>query len=139
MLRAVQEHEIGGAAFFDQTAIQIAHPRGVAGGEAERGFGWNIPQRRQHRDHPQNAERLHARSCRAVGAQDYPFGLIQFERGTQREQRRLFVAVMDDLDARAALFAEAPDLIQGQGCVPAIDVADDVGAGLENDILVDQA
>ena len=45
---------------------------------------------------------------------------------------------MDDLDAATALLAETDDLIIGQGGVAAVDVADDIGIGLQNDILVDQ-
>ncbi len=46
---------------------------------------------------------------------------------------------MDDLDPRAAVLAEASDLIEWQGRVPAVDVADDVGARFEHHVLVDQA
>ena len=40
---------------------------------------------------------------------------------------------MDDLYACTALFAEAADLIEGQGGMAAIDMSDDVGAGISED------
>ena len=45
VLRLVHEHEVRGAADFDQPAIESAHPRGVAGGEAERHFRRHVAER----------------------------------------------------------------------------------------------
>jgi|SRR5580698_2932912 hypothetical protein len=45
MLRLVHDDEIGGAADLDQAAIEFAHPRGVAGGEAEGEFGRHFAER----------------------------------------------------------------------------------------------
>ena len=46
---------------------------------------------------------------------------------------------MDDLDSRAAFLTKAPNLIERERRMPAIDMANDVGARFKNDILVDQA
>ena len=46
---------------------------------------------------------------------------------------------MDDFDACAALFAQALNLVEGQGGMAAVYVTDDIGAGFEHHILVDQS
>ena len=47
MLRPVHDDKIGRAADFDDAAVQRAHPRGVAGGEAERDFRRDFAERGQ--------------------------------------------------------------------------------------------
>ncbi len=65
VLGLVHEDEIGGAADLDQPAIEAAHPRRVAGGEAEGDLGRHLAERGEQRDHAQDAERLHAGAGRA--------------------------------------------------------------------------
>ena len=124
MLRLVHEDEIGRAADLDQAAVEFAHPRGVAGGEAEREFGRHIAERRQHRDHAQDAERLHAGAGRRIGAEDDAVELAHVARDAQRVERRALVAVVDQFEAALAALADAADLVVGQGGVAAIDMAD---------------
>ena len=62
----------------NQAAIQIPDLRRVAGGKADRDFGRYLSERRQHRNHPQDSERLYARTGRRVGAQNYAIELLQF-------------------------------------------------------------
>ena len=138
MLGAIHEDEIGGAADFDEPAIERAHARRVAGRKAECDFGGNVAERRQHRDHPDDAERLHAGAGRRVGAEDHAVQFAELLRGAQREQRRAFVAVVHELEAALAAFAEADDLIVGQRGMAAVNVADHVGVRLQHDVLVDQ-
>src|SRR5216684_9050450 len=102
MLRLVHEHEIGGASDFDQAAVERAHPRGVAGRKAERDFGGHLAERGQHRDHAQDAERLHAASGGRVGAENDAVEIAHLARGAQREQRRAFVAVVNELEPALA-------------------------------------
>ncbi len=45
--------------------IELAHARGVAGGEAERDLGRDLADRGEHRDHAQDPERLNAGAGRA--------------------------------------------------------------------------
>src|SRR6187397_157850 len=45
VLRLVHQDEIGGAADFDEAAIELAHAGGVAGGEAEGEFGGQVAKR----------------------------------------------------------------------------------------------
>src|SRR6202030_143945 len=47
MLRPVHDDKIGRASDFDDAAVQRAHPRGVAGGEAERDFRGHLAERGQ--------------------------------------------------------------------------------------------
>src|ERR1035438_5261394 len=47
MLRLVHDDEVGGAADFDEAAIERAHPRGIAGGKAECDFCRHLAERRQ--------------------------------------------------------------------------------------------
>ena len=113
MLRLVHEHEIGGASDFDQAAIKLTHPRGVAGRKAERDLGGHLAKRGQHRDHAQDAERLHAASGRRIGAEDDAGQIAHLARGAQREQRRAFVAVVNQLQPALAALADAADLVVG--------------------------
>ncbi len=139
MLRPVEDHEVGRAAGLDDAAIQPPQPRRVAGGEAEGGLGRNVAERGEHGDETEDAERLHARAGRGVGAEDDLMELVELSRGAQREQRRTQVAVVHELDAARALLDEFDDLIVGKRGMAAVDVADDVGIGLEHHVLVDQA
>ena len=50
-----------------------------------------------------------------------------------------FVAVVDDFYGARTLLAQAANLIQGQRGVSAVDMADDVGVGLQHHIRIDQA
>ena len=52
MLRLVHQHEIGGAADLDQAAIELAHPRGVAGRKAERQLGGQLAEVQAIADNP---------------------------------------------------------------------------------------
>jgi hypothetical protein len=88
---------------------------------------------------PQDAERLHAGSGGRVGADDHALQLLEFARDPQRVQSGELVAVVHDLDRALAALAQAGDLLERQRGVAAIDVADDVGVGLEHDVLVDVA
>src|SRR5438309_771977 len=65
--------------------------------------------------------------------------LAHLARGSQREQRRAFVAVVNELEPALAALADAADLVVGQRGVAAIDVTDHVGVGLQHHVLVDQA
>ena len=138
MLGAVDQDEIGGAALLNQPAVEFAHPGGVPGRKAERDLGRRVAERRQHRHHPQDSERLNPGARGPVGAEDDAVELVQLARGAEREQGRGLVAVMDDLDPGLALLAEAGDLVARQRGVPAVYVADDVGPGLQHDVGVDQ-
>ena len=44
VLSAVEEHEIGSSADFDQAAVELALPRRVAGCKAEGSFGRHVTQ-----------------------------------------------------------------------------------------------
>ena len=82
---------------------------------------------------------MHAGSGGAVGAEDDAIEAAKFAGGVEREQGRAFVAVVDDFEPGRAAFADAGDLIIGQGGVAAVDMADDIGAGFEDHVGVDQA
>ncbi len=139
MLRLIHQHEIGAFADLDQPGVQLALTRRVAVAETERDLGWNIAQRRQHRHHPHDAQGLHARSCRPVGAQNDLIQLGKLARGVQRQQRRAFIAVMHNLKRRFAVFAKADDLIIRQRRMSAVDVPNNIRARLKHHIGVDQA
>ena len=55
-----------------------------------------------------------------------------------RGDRHPLVAVMDDLDGAAAALAELADMRLRQAGMAAVDVADDVGIGLQHGVPVDQ-
>ncbi len=139
VLRLVHQDEIGGAADFDDAAVELAHAGGVAGRQAEGEFGGQVAERGQHRHHAQDAERLHAGAGRRIGAEDDAVEVAHLARGAQREQRRAFVAVVNQLQPALAALADAADLVVGQGGVAAIDMADHVGVGFQHHVLVDQA
>ena len=65
--------------------------------------------------------------------------IAHLARGAQREQRRAFVAVVNQLQPALAALADAADLVVGQRSVAAIDMADHVGVGFQHNVLVDQA
>src|SRR5262245_6313103 len=109
VLGPVHDDEIGGAARFDQAAIELALSRGVAGGKAERDLRGYISERTQHGDHAQDAQGLHAGARRRIRAEDDAVELLDFVGGAQRIEGRGLVAVMHDLDGAAALLAEAAD------------------------------
>jgi hypothetical protein len=94
---------------------------------------------RQHRDHAQDAQRLHARAGRPVGAQDHAVRALELQRGLGRRNGHLLVAVVHDLDGARTLLAQLAHVRLGQRGVAAVDVADDVGVGLQHHVLVDQA
>ena len=139
MLRPVEEHEIGRLANFDQTAVERPHSRGVAGGETESDLGRNVAERRKHRDHPEDSQRLHAGARRRVGSQDHPLELVKLFGGAQREKRRTLVAVVHEFEPAPAALAKARDLTVGQRRVAAVDMADDVGVRFEHDVRINQA
>ena len=139
LLRRVEEDETRFASGGDQAAIQAAHFRGVAGREADRHFCRNFSQRRQHRNHAQNAERLHSRACGRIRAENHAMQLLQFFRRSQREQSGALISVMNDFERARRTLAQLDDLIVGQSRVAAVDVADHVGVGFENHVLVDEA
>ena len=114
VLRLVHDDEVGGAADLDHAAVELAHPRGVAGGKAERQFGRHLAERGQQRHHAQDAERLHAGAGRRVGAEDDAAELAQLARGPQREERGALVAVVNEFEAALAPLADAADLVVGQ-------------------------
>ena len=91
---------------LDQTAIESPDPGRVAGAEAEGGLDGDLPEGRQHGDHAQDPEGLHARTGRPVGAEQHPVELVEFLGRAEGDQGRAFVAVVDDLDAPPALLAE---------------------------------
>ncbi len=64
--------------------------------------------------------------------------LAHLPRGTQSVQGGALVTVVHDFEAAPAAFADAGDLIVRQGGMPAIDMADDIGVGGQDDVLVDQ-
>ena len=140
MLRRVHEHEIRGPAHFDQPAIELAHARGIAGGEAEGDLCRNVAQRRQHGDHADDAERLHARTRRRVGAEDDPLELVHARWAVRSvKKRRALVAVVHESPGpRWQPSQMQTDLVVRQRRVAAVDVADDIRVGLEHDVLVDQ-
>jgi hypothetical protein len=102
-------------------------------------IGVDLPDAAQHGHRPQNAERLHAGARRRIGAQDDPLRLAELDRGPRGVKRGESVAVVHDLDRPGALLAKAADLCDRQRRVPAVDVADHIGVGLEHDVGVDQA
>ena len=63
---------------------------------------------------------------------------LQLQRGLRRRDRDLLVAVVHDLDGARRLLAQLAHMRFRQRGVAAVDVADDVGVGLEHHILVDQ-
>ena len=139
MLRAIEEHEVGGAAGFDEPAVEAADAGRVAGREAEDEFRGDPAEAGQQRDHPEHPEGLDARAGGAVGAEDHAVRALQLQRRLRRRDRDALVAVVDDLDGARRLLAEFADVRLGQRRMAAVDVADHVGVGLEHDVLVDQA
>src|SRR5450631_572552 len=61
LLRCVEEDESRFASGGNQAAVEVAHFCRVSGCQADRHFRGDFAERRQHRDHAQNAERLNAR------------------------------------------------------------------------------
>ena len=97
------------------------------------------PREHKHGDKTKNAERLNTRSRRSVGAENDAIKLPERVCSAQSEQRGAFVAVVNDFKTSRRLLAQTRDLFVGQRSVTAIDVADDVGVGSKNDILINQA
>jgi hypothetical protein len=52
---------------------------------------------------------------------------------------RQFIAVMNDLNRAPAAFAKTSDLVERQGGMATIDVADYIRVGFEHDVGVDQS
>ena len=86
-----------------------------------------------------DAERLRARASGSVGPEDHPLQLAELARRAQRQQGGALVPVVHQLEAALAALAQANDLIVGQGGMAAVDMADDVGVGLQHHVLVDEA
>src|SRR5688572_28373761 len=64
VLRLVHEYEVRRAARLQQSAVEVADARGVAGREAEHLLRRQVAEARQHGDDAQDAERLDARAGR---------------------------------------------------------------------------
>ena len=139
MLRPVHEDEIGRAARFDQPAVELSHPRRVAGGKAERDFCRHIAQRAEHGHHADDAKRLHTRTGRRIGTQDDARQVAHLARGAERIERRPFVAIVHDLETSLAALADAADLRIRERRMTAIDVADHIRARLQHHIGIDEA
>src|SRR5262249_17522971 len=139
VLGLVHDDEVGGAAGLDDPAVEFTLPGRVAGGEAEGDLRLDVAEGREHGDHPQDAGRLPARARRRVRPQYHAVELLQLVGGVERVERGRLVAVVDDLDRARAFLAERADLVDRQRGVAAVDVADDVGVGLQHHVLVDQA
>ena len=60
VLGTVYQDKISRLADFNYTGIKLAHSGGVTSGKAKSNLWRNIAKARQHRNHPQNAKRLHA-------------------------------------------------------------------------------
>src|SRR5262245_40666310 len=103
MLRLVEQDEVGGAADLDQPAIELAQARSVAGSEAEGDLRGKITQRREHRNHADDAERLHPGTRGRVGAEDHALELSELPGRAQSEQGSTLVAVVHQLQSAAAL------------------------------------
>ena len=88
-------------------------------------------------DHPHDAERLHAGACRRVGAKDHALELPQFLRSVAAQAGRRADCRCARVPAprRAAPRRCTRICRVGQAPSAAIDMADDVGVGLEHDIL----
>src|SRR5262249_15073818 len=69
VLRRVHDHEVRGATELDDPAVEFALSGRVAGGEAEGDLRFDVAEGREHGDHAQDAERLHARARRRVRPQ----------------------------------------------------------------------
>ena len=138
VLRPIHDHEIRGPPDLDQTLFELARPRRVAGRETERLRGAHVTEAREHRDHPQDPERLRTGARRSVRSENHAIELTELARRGQREQRGAAVTVVHDLDRARARFAQADDLIVRQRRVPAVDVTDHVRVRFEHDVLVDE-
>ncbi|KAH0432775.1 hypothetical protein KCU90_g5292, partial [Aureobasidium melanogenum] len=139
VLCAIHEDQIGGTPHFDQSLTQIALPRGVAGRKTESDFSRDIRETRDQRDHPQNAERLHAGTRRAIRAENNPVRTLQFDRMARGEQGDPFITVVNDLQRAARLLAQIAYVPIGQRGMAAVDVADHVRVGSEHHVPIDQA
>src|SRR5476649_957895 len=115
MLRPVHDHEVGRAPDLHETAVQRAHPRGVAGRETERDFGGYLAERRQQRYHAQDPKRLHAGARRRIGAEDDAIEVTHFARDAQSIEGLALIAIVDQFEAALAALADATDLVVGQG------------------------
>ncbi len=139
MLGAVHEHEIGIAADLDQAAVELADLRGVAGREAEHQLGRDV---RRSTTASRPCARMPSGCTPEPAGPSVPritrCGHLSSSRLGGRD-RHLLVAVVHDLDRARALLAELAHMGLGQRGVAAVDVADDVGIGLEHHVLVDQA
>ena len=65
--------------------------------------------------------------------------LVHFSGDPERIEPGAFIAVVDDLEPTLAALADALDLLVRQRCVAAIDVAHDIGIGIEHDVGIDEA
>ena len=74
-----------------------------------------------------------------VRTEDDALSLTQRDRGAHRVQRRQFIAVMNDLNRAPAAFAQTSDLVERQGGMATIDVADYIRVGFEHDVGVNQS
>ena len=138
MLGLVDDDHVSRLADLKHATIQFPHPRCIAGRETEHGFRRHIAQTGEHGDHPQNAERLHPRPRRRVCPENHPLRLPQFERCAHGQQAGTLIPVMDYLDAAPTLLAKTNDLVIREGSMATINMADDVGIGLQHHVLVDE-
>jgi len=139
MLGLVKEDKVGGIARLKQPDIEVAFACGVAGGKAEGDFGRDVAERGQQRNHAQDAQGLDTGTGRPVGAENDPVQLVKFPGGVEGEEGRAFIAVVDDFETFPAGFAETDDLLIRQSRMTAIDMPDHIGAGFQDNILVNQA
>jgi hypothetical protein len=114
MFGFIEHYKSGGVARCYESAVEFANFRSVSSRETNSHFGRDISQRRQHRDHSQNAERLNSRTCRRVSAENHAIELLQFLRGPQSEERGPLIAIVDNLQRPFGLLAQTDDLIVRQ-------------------------
>ena len=139
MLGFVDHHESGGAARGNQSAVQFSDFRRVAGGKTDCDLGRYLSERRQHRNHAQDAERLHPRPAgesvpRITRSSCFSSFAVRSVSNAARS-----LPLWTTSNARVRFLAQSHDLIVGQRGVAAVDVSDDIGVGREHDVFVNQA
>src|SRR5690606_23493948 len=105
MLRPVHDDEVGGSTDFDQSAIEVAHARRIAGGETKGDLGRDISQAGELRHHAQDAKRLYPGTGRTVRAQNDTVQALELMGMTRGQDSNALVAVVHDFYASGRALA----------------------------------
>ena len=133
----VHDAEVRLAAGLDHAHRESVHACRIAARHADGRLGGETPERGQVRDDSQNAQRHHARAGRRVVADDDAVKRLGVSGALEGMQRGLAVAAVDDLERHLSSH-ERVDLPLAHRGRPAVDVADHVRVGLEDDLRADR-